>query len=52
MILWLKIWLQKLIKHDHFYTKNENSTAQRFFAGTIKPWKLLALTISYNISEN
>ena len=50
MILLLRVWLQKFIKNDHFKTKNENSMT--LFAGTIKPWKRLALKISYNISES
>ena len=40
------------IKNCHFYTKNENSMTQRFSAKTIKPWKWLALTMSFNISES
>ena len=35
-----------------FLKVNENSMTQRQFAGTIKPWKWLALTLSYNISES
>ena len=52
MILRLRIWLWEFIKNGHFSTKNENSMTQRFFAGTIKPWKWLALTMSYDITKS
>ena len=47
-----RIWLEKFIKNSDSRTKNENYMTQRYCAAIIKPWKWLALTMSYNISES